>query len=71
MWIIKLTIKANQIHMDVLLISKLGNIHRETMFVPKVWLFSIILLVCEFYPHRQTWYQKLLGTYLPLKYTLS
>ena len=61
-----MTIKANQIHTDVLLISKLGNIHTETMFVPNVWLFSIILLLCEFYPHRQTWYQKFLGTYLPL-----
>ena len=65
-----MTIKANQIHMDVVLISKLGNIHTETMFVPKVWLLSIILLVSEFYPHRQTCYQKFSGTYLPLRYTL-
>ena len=66
--IIKITIKANQIDMDVFLISKLDNIHTKTMFVPIVWLFSIILLACEFYPHGQTWYQKFLGTYLPLKY---
>ena len=65
-----MTIKANQIHMDVLLISKLGNIHTDTMFVPKVWQFSIILLLCEFYPHKQTMYQQVLITYLPLKYTL-
>ena len=60
-----MTIKANQIHMDVLLISKLGNIHTETMFVPNVWLFSIILLLCEFYPHRQTFkYVLLKGAFM-------
>ena len=63
MWMIKITIKANQIDMDVLLISKVGN--TKSMFVPKVRLFSIILLVCEFHPHRQTWYQKFLGLIRP------
>ena len=29
--------------------------------------FSIIALVCEFYPHGQTWYQKFIGTYMPLR----
>ena len=32
------------------------------MFVPKLWLFSISLMVCEFNPHRQTF----TGTYPPL-----
>ena len=41
MWTIKITIKANQIGMDVLLISQLDSIHTKTMFVPKVQLFSI------------------------------
>ena len=68
MWIIKITIKANQIDMDVLLILEPGNIHTKTMFVPKVQLFSIILLVCEFYPQGQTWHQKFLGTYSPMQY---
>ena len=40
MWMIKITIKANQIDMDVLLISKVDLLlSTETMFVPKVWLF--------------------------------
>ena len=39
------------------------------MFVPKVWLFSVRLLVCEFKPCRQTWYQKFIGTYLLLRNT--
>ena len=36
------------------------------MFVPKVWLFFITLLAIEFNPNRQTWYQKFIGTYMPL-----
>ena len=36
------------------------------MFVPTVLLLSISLLVCEFNPHGQTWYQKFIGTYPPL-----
>ena len=40
--------------------------HTKTIFVPKVRLFSISLLVCEFSLHRQTWYQKFLWTYPPL-----
>ena len=40
------------------------------MFVPEDRLFSISLLVCEFNPHRQTWYQKFKGTYSPLKSTV-
>ena len=36
------------------------------MFVPKNRLFLISLLVCEFRPRSQTWYQKFTRTYLPL-----
>ena len=36
------------------------------MFVLKIRLFPISLLVCEFNPHRQTWYQTFMGTYPPL-----
>ena len=42
----------------------------------KLWLFGLlsgdkgdcidVWMVCEFNPHRQTWYQKFIGTYLPL-----
>ena len=64
MWMIKITIKANQIDMDVLLISKIGNIQKACLSLKSG--FSIILLVCEFHPHGQTWYQKFIGTYLPL-----
>ena len=42
------------------------RLHTKTIFVPEVRLFSISLLVCEFNPHRQTWYQKFTGTYPPL-----
>ena len=31
MWMIKITIKANQIDMDVLLISKVGNIQKTCL----------------------------------------
>ena len=31
MWMIKITIKANQIDMDVLLISKVGNIQKACL----------------------------------------
>ena len=44
-WMIKITIKANLIDMDVLLMSGL----------------SIVLLVCEFYPHGQTCAKNLKG----------
>ena len=33
------------------------------MFVPKLWLFCISLMACEFNPHRETWHQKFAGTY--------
>ena len=64
MWMIKITIKANQIDMDVLLISKVDNIQKPCLSLKSG--FSIISLVCEFYPHGQTWYQKFIGTYTPL-----
>ena len=41
MWMIKITIKANQIDMDVSLISKVDNIPKPCMFVPKFWLFPL------------------------------
>ena len=44
-----------------------SRLHTKTIFVPEVRLFSISLLVCEFNPHRQTWYQKFIGTYPPLE----
>ena len=53
MWMIKIMIKANQIDMDVLLIPKVDNIQKPCLSLKSG--FSIILLVCEFYPHRQTW----------------
>ena len=43
-----------------------SRLHTKTIFVPEVRLFSISSLVCEFNPHRQTWYQKFVGTYPPL-----
>ena len=54
MWMLKITIKANQVDMDVLLISKVNNIHTPCLSLKSG--FSINLLVCEFYPHGQTWY---------------
>ena len=67
MWMIKFTIKANQIDMDVSLISKVDNIQKPCLNCPKSPAFSINLLVCEFYPHGQTWYQKFIGPYPTLK----
>ena len=58
---IKITIKENQIDMDVLLIPEVDNVQRPCLSLKSG--FSISLLVCEFYPHRQTWYQKCAGTY--------
>ena len=65
MRMIKITIKANQIDMGVLLISKVDNIQKPCLSQSPA--LSIILLVCEFYPHGQTWYQKFIRTYPPLK----
>ena len=53
-WVIKITIRTNQIDMDVCL---------EIRQSPA---FSIGLLVREFNNPRQTWYQKCIGTYPPL-----
>ena len=41
------------------------------MFLPKAGLFSISLLVCKFYKHKQTCYQNFLGTYPPLSHLLD
>ena len=49
MWMIKITIKANQIDMDVFLISKVDNIQKPCLSQNQA--FSINLLVCAFYPH--------------------
>ena len=65
------TIKANQSHMNVLLISKVDNIQNPCLslksgfFLYFIGFFWKILL--EFYSHGQTWYQKFIGTYLPLR----
>ena len=48
-----------------------SRLHTKTIFVPEVRLFSISLLVCEFNPHRQTWYQKFIGTYPPLHHPVK
>ena len=58
MRMIKITIKANQIEMDVLLISKVDNIQKQCLSLKSG--FSIILSVCEFY-------QKLILTHPPLE----
>ena len=68
-WMIKITIKTNQIVMDVLLVSKVDNIRKPCLSLKSG--FSIILLVCEFYPHGRTWYQKFIGTYPPLELETS
>ena len=47
MWMIKITIKDNQIVMDVLLFSKVGNIQKN-MFVPKVRLFPLFYWLVNF-----------------------
>ena len=49
-WMIKITIKAYQIDMDVLLISK--EITYNKHVCPKGPAFSISLLVCEFFCSR-------------------
>ena len=64
MWMIKITVKANQIDMDVLFISKVDNIQKPCLSLKSG--FFIISLVCEFCPHGQTWYQKFIGSYTPL-----
>ena len=58
---IKIILKANEIDMDVRFFQR--NIANRNHVCP---LFSISLLVCEFKPYRQTWYQKFVGTYPPL-----
>ena len=58
MWMIKITIKANQIETDVLLISKVDNVQKPCLSLSAA--FSIILSVCEFY-------QKFILTHLPLE----
>ena len=47
MWMIKITIKANQIDMDVLLISKVDNIQKPCLS-PKVWLFPLFYWFANF-----------------------
>ena len=50
--------------MDALLISEVDGIRNHCLSLKSG--FSINLLVCEFYPQGQTWYQKFIGTYPPL-----
>ena len=63
-WMIKITIKTNQVHMDVCFFQKVDNIQKPCLSL-KSGFFSVRLLVCEF--KRQTWYQKFMGTDLPLE----
>ena len=43
-----------------------GSPAKQLSLSLKSGFFSISLLVCEFNPHAQTWYQKFIGTYPPL-----
>ena len=63
-WMIEITIKTNQIDMDVCIFQK--YITSTNHVCPFSLAFPISLLVYEFNPLRQTWYQKFLGTYLSL-----
>ena len=47
-----------------LLFSKVDNIQKPCLSLKSGFLVS--LLVCEFNPPRQTWYQKFIGTYSSL-----
>ena len=64
MWMIKITIKANQIDMDVLFISEVDKEQKLCLSLKSGFFHYYI--GCDFYPHRQTWYQKFIGTYLNL-----
>ena len=59
MKMIKITIKAHQIDMGLLLISKVDNIQKLCLSIKSG--FFISLLGCEFYPHGQTWYQSFIS----------
>ena len=48
-------LSSKQIKLVWMFASFKSRWHTKTIFVPKVRLFSISLLVCEFNPHRQTW----------------
>ena len=52
-WLIKITIGANQI--DMVFAFFRNRQHTKSMFVPKLRIFPVSLIVCEFDPHRQTW----------------
>ena len=45
-------------------VTKVDNIQNPCLSLKSG--FSFIFLVSEFYSHGQTWYQKFIGTYLPL-----
>ena len=47
-----------------LLLSKVDNIQKQCFSLNPA--FSVSLLVCEFNPPRQTWYQNFIGTYRSL-----
>ena len=55
-WMIIITIK--KIKLIWMFASFKSRQNTKSMFVPRAWLFPIILLVCEFDPHKHTWYQK-------------
>ena len=58
------TIKANQSHMNVLLISKVDNIQNPCLALKSG--FFLYFIFYELYSYGQTWYQTFIGTYLPL-----
>ena len=60
---IKATIKTNQMK-GCLLLLKVESTQKPCL--SKRPSISMNLLVCEFNPHRQTWYQKFIRTYLRL-----
>ena len=66
MWMIEITIKTNEIDMDVFFFQK--YITYKSHDCPQSPAFPISSLVYEFKTHRQTMYHKYMETYLPLKF---
>ena len=58
MWMIKVTIKANQIDMDVMVFLK-SRWHTKTMFIPKVWRFPLLYWSAGILPSRTTMVPKI------------
>ena len=64
-WMIKITIKTNQIYKDAFFFQNVSITYKNYVCL-QILPISINLLVFKFNPFRQTWYQKFLGTYPPL-----